>query len=118
MQSFVIRNNGSRSNHASPQRADQARSYPLSRGITVKQGTPGSVPEVRSGIRITGLLGDLTAGMVSMVVMLCYAMSLGTMIFSADLARYAGLGVPTAFISCVVTALVIALTSSMRLRLR
>ena len=66
---------------------------------------------------MTGLLGDLTAGMVSMVVMLCYAMSLGTMIFSADLARYAGLGVPTAFISCVVTALVIALTSSMRMNI-
>jgi SulP family sulfate permease len=66
---------------------------------------------------MTGLLGDLTAGMLSMVVMLCYAMSLGTMIFSADLARYAGLGVPTAFISCVVTALVIALTSSMRMNI-
>jgi SulP family sulfate permease len=61
--------------------------------------------------------GDLAAGLVSMLVMLCYAMSLGTMIFSADLARYAGLGVPTAFISCVVTALVIALTSSMRMNI-
>jgi sulfate permease, SulP family len=55
--------------------------------------------------------------MVSTLVMLCYAMSLGTMIFSADLARYAELGVPTAFISCVVTALVIALTSSMRMNI-
>jgi SulP family sulfate permease len=55
--------------------------------------------------------------MVSMLVMLCYAMSLGTMIFSADLARYAGLGVPTALISCVVTALVIALMSSMRMNI-
>jgi SulP family sulfate permease len=52
-----------------------------------------------------------------MLMMLCYAMSLGTMIFSADLARYAELGVPTAFISCVVTALVIALTSSMRMNI-
>jgi SulP family sulfate permease len=52
-----------------------------------------------------------------MLVMLCYAMSLGTMIFSADLARYAELGVPTALVSCVVTALVIALTSSMRLNI-
>lgn len=66
---------------------------------------------------MTGLLGDLSAGMVSTLVMLCYAMSLGTLIFSADLARYAGLGVPTAFISCVVTALVIALTSSMRMNI-
>jgi sulfate permease, SulP family len=66
---------------------------------------------------MTALLGDLSAGMVSTLVMLCYAMSLGTLIFSADLARYAGLGVPTAFISCVVTALVIALTSSMRVNI-
>ncbi|MDR6384608.1 SulP family sulfate permease [Paraburkholderia caribensis] len=64
-----------------------------------------------------GLLGDLTAGAVSTLVMLCYAMSLGTLIFSADLARYAELGVPTALISCIVTALVIALTSSMRLNI-
>src|SRR5580698_1892597 len=49
-----------------------------------------------------------------MLVMLCYAMSLGTMVFSADLAHYADLGVPTALVSCVVTAFVIALTSSMR----
>ncbi|MFP3569579.1 SulP family inorganic anion transporter [Paraburkholderia sp. SIMBA_030] len=67
--------------------------------------------------RFTGLVGDLSAGMVSTLVMLCYAMSLGTMIFSADLARYTALGVPTAFISCVVTALVIALTSSMRMNI-
>lgn len=88
--------------------------HPPSRGNTVKPATAGSSHDVRSRSRITGLAGDLAAGMVSMLVMLCYAMSLGTMIFSADLARYAGLGVPTAFISCVVTALVIALTSSMR----
>ncbi|WOD20104.1 SulP family inorganic anion transporter [Paraburkholderia kirstenboschensis] len=77
----------------------------------------GSSSGPRSGLRIRGLAGDLTAGMVSMLVMLCYAMSLGTMIFSADLARYAGLGVPTALISCVVTALVIALMSSMRVNI-
>ncbi|CAB3793753.1 hypothetical protein LMG28138_03577 [Pararobbsia alpina] len=57
------------------------------------------------------------AGTVSMLVMLCYAMSLGTMVFSADLARFAELGVTTAFISCVVTALVIALASSMRMNI-
>lgn len=62
-------------------------------------------------------MGDLTGGAVSTMVMLCYAMSLGTMIFSADLARYAELGVTTAFVSCVVTALVIALTSSMRMNI-
>ncbi|WP_279635231.1 SulP family inorganic anion transporter [Paraburkholderia lacunae] len=83
----------------------------------MKPATTGSSPDARSGPRITGLVGDLSAGMVSTLVMLCYAMSLGTMIFSADLARYAGLGVPTAFISCVVTALVIALTSSMRMNI-
>ncbi|WP_412101766.1 SulP family inorganic anion transporter [Paraburkholderia sp. XV] len=70
-----------------------------------------------SRMTTVGLLGDLTAGAVSTLVMLCYAMSLGTLIFSADLARYAELGVPTALISCIVTALVIALTSSMRLNI-
>lgn len=64
--------------------------------------------------RARALAGDLTAGMVSTLVMLCYAMSLGTLVFSADLAHYADLGVPTALVSCVVTAFVIALTSSMR----
>ena len=83
----------------------------------MKPGTTGSVSEVPSSSRFTGLLGDLTGGAVSTLVMLCYAMSLGTMIFSADLARYAVLGVPTALVSCVVTALVIALTSSMRLNI-
>lgn len=83
----------------------------------MKPDTTGSASNVPAGSRLTGLLGDLTGGAVSMLVMLCYAMSLGTMIFSADLARYAQLGVPTALVSCVVTALVIALTSSMRLNI-
>jgi SulP family sulfate permease len=80
----------------------------------VKSGTTASATDARGRPRVAGLIGDLTAGAVSTLVMLCYAMSLGTMIFSADLARYAELGVPTALVSCVVTALVIALTSSMR----
>ncbi|WP_233804747.1 SLC26A/SulP transporter family protein [Paraburkholderia sp. HP33-1] len=78
----------------------------------MKPGKTISYIPLRS--RFTGLPADVAAGAVSMLVMLCYAMSLGTMIFSADLARYAMLGVPTALVSCVVTALVIALTSSMR----
>ena len=73
--------------------------------------------EVPLRSRMAALPGDVVAGAVSTLVMLCYAMSLGTMIFSADLARYAMLGVPTALVSCVVTALVIALTSSMRLNI-
>ncbi|MFD1561061.1 SulP family inorganic anion transporter [Paraburkholderia silviterrae] len=85
----------------------------------MKPGKTVSVSDVlpRSRSRVAGLPGDLAAGAVSALVMLCYAMSLGTMIFSADLARYAMLGVPTALVSCVVTALVIALTSSMRLNI-
>jgi SulP family sulfate permease len=83
----------------------------------VKPATTGSASHAGTGSRIRGLAGDLTAGTVSMLVMLCYAMSLGTMIFSADLAHFAELGVSTAFISCIVTALVIALTSSMRLNI-
>jgi sulfate permease, SulP family len=66
---------------------------------------------------VSSLAGDVFAGTVSTLVMLCYAMSLGTLIFSADLARYAELGVPTALVSCIVTAFVIALTSSMRMNI-
>ena len=80
-------------------------------------GTTSTTADVRKRPRVGGLIGDLAAGLVSTLVMLCYAMSLGTMIFSADLARYAELGVPTALVSCVVTALVIALTSSMRMNI-
>jgi SulP family sulfate permease len=83
----------------------------------VNTDTPDSSSDVRTRSPLSGLLGDLTGGAVSTLVMLCYAMSLGTMIFSADLARYAELGVPTALVSCVVTALVIALMSSMRLNI-
>ncbi|MBV8260092.1 MAG: SulP family inorganic anion transporter, partial [Paraburkholderia sp.] len=83
----------------------------------MKPGKTVSVGDVPPRSRVAGLTGDLAAGAVSALVMLCYAMSLGTMIFSADLARYAMLGVPTALVSCVVTALVIALTSSMRLNI-
>ncbi len=83
----------------------------------MKPGTTGSAIQVRARPRVTGLIGDLIAGAVSTLVMLCYAMSLGTLVFSADLARYAELGVPTALVSCVVTALVIALTSSMRMNI-
>jgi SulP family sulfate permease len=83
----------------------------------VKPGKTVSVSEVPLRSRFAGLGGDVAAGAVSTLVMLCYAMSLGTMIFSADLAHYAMLGVPTALVSCVVTALVIALTSSMRVNI-
>ena len=83
----------------------------------MKPGKTVSVGDVPPRSRVAGLPGDLAAGAVSALVMLSYAMSLGTMIFSADLARYAMLGVPTALVSCVVTALVIALTSSMRLNI-
>ena len=83
----------------------------------MKPGKTVAVSEMPLRSRMAGLPGDVAAGAVSTLVMLCYAMSLGTMIFSADLARYAMLGVPTALVSCVVTALVIALTSSMRLNI-
>ncbi|SDR60267.1 SLC26A/SulP transporter family protein [Paraburkholderia tuberum] len=83
----------------------------------MKPGKTVSVSEIPLRSRLAGLPGDVAAGAVSTLVMLCYAMSLGTMIFSADLARYAMLGVPTALVSCVVTALVIALTSSMRVNI-
>ncbi|MGF6919729.1 SulP family inorganic anion transporter [Paraburkholderia sp. 40] len=83
----------------------------------MKPGKTVSVSEIPLRSRLAGLPGDVAAGAVSALVMLCYAMSLGTMIFSADLARYAMLGVPTALVSCVVTALVIALTSSMRVNI-
>jgi hypothetical protein len=69
----------------------------------VKLGATGSRAEFAKRLRIAGLLGDLTAGGISALVMLCYAMSLGTLIFSADLAHYVELDVPTAFVSCIVT---------------
>ena len=83
----------------------------------MKPGSAGSASDLRARARLARVIGDLSAGTISTLVMLCYAMSLGTMIFSADLARYAELGVPTALVSCVVTALVIALTSSMRMNI-
>lgn len=93
----------------------RASRIPLS--IHVKPGKTVTVADDPPRSRVAALPGDLVAGAVSALVMLCYAMSLGTMIFSADLARYAMLGVPTALVSCVVTALVISLTSSMRLNI-
>ena len=48
----------------------------------VKPGATGSVSESTTALRAHGLLGDLTAGAVSTLVMLCYAMSLGTLIFN------------------------------------
>lgn len=83
----------------------------------MKPGTTESNVRMHAMPRLTALAGDVTAGTVSTLVMLCYAMSLGTLIFSADLARYAELGVPTALVSCIVTAFVIALTSSMRMNI-
>ncbi|APA89279.2 cyclic nucleotide-binding domain-containing protein [Paraburkholderia sprentiae WSM5005] len=89
------------------------------RESAVKEGATGfaSGSASESASKVAGLLGDLAAGAVSTLVMLCYAMSLGTLVFSADLARYAQLGVPTALVSCIVTAIVISLTSSMRLNI-
>ena len=83
----------------------------------MKPATTHRTVLARAMPRAAALVGDVTAGTVSTLMMLCYAMSLGTLIFSADLARYAELGVPTALVSCIVTAFVIALTSSMRMNI-
>lgn len=65
----------------------------------------------RSGRR--DLPANITAGLLSALVTICYAISYGSMIFSGNLARFLHVGMPAALISCVVVALVVALTSSL-----
>lgn len=62
----------------------------------------------------SALFADMMAGLLSAVIMLCYAVGYGSMIFSGALARFLPLGMPAILISCVAVMLVVALTSSVR----
>jgi sulfate permease, SulP family len=59
------------------------------------------------------LPANITAGLLSSLVTICYAISYGSMIFSGNLARFLHVGMPAALVSCVVVALVVALSSSL-----
>ena len=64
--------------------------------------------------RPTASLADLTAGLLSALVTLCYAVGYGSMMFSGSLARYLVNGMPAILISCAVVMLVVSMTSSIR----
>jgi sulfate permease, SulP family len=64
--------------------------------------------------RTAALFTDLSAGVLSAFVTLCYAVGYGSMIFSGALARFLPFGMPAMLISCVAVMLVVALTSSIR----
>ncbi|MBV7539022.1 cyclic nucleotide-binding protein [Duganella sp. sic0402] len=57
---------------------------------------------------------NIGAGLLSSVIMLCYALSYAALIFSGDLAAYLHSGVLVTLMCCVVVAPVIALSSSIR----
>ncbi|WP_235510341.1 SLC26A/SulP transporter family protein [Burkholderia sp. lig30] len=59
-------------------------------------------------------MADLTAGLLSALVTLCYAVGYGSMMFSGSLARYLVNGMPAILISCAVVMLVVSMTSSIR----
>ena len=60
------------------------------------------------------LSANIGAGLLSSVVMLCYALSYAALIFSGDLSAYLHSGVLVTLMCCVVVAPVIALSSSIR----
>ncbi|NGZ88239.1 SLC26A/SulP transporter family protein [Duganella aceris] len=60
------------------------------------------------------LTANIGAGLLSSVVMLCYALSYAALIFSGALAPHLHSGVLVALVSCVVVAPVIALCSSIK----
>ena len=60
------------------------------------------------------LTADIGAGLLSAVVMLCYALSYAALIFSGKLDAYLHAGVLVALVSCIVVAPVIALRSSIK----
>jgi sulfate permease, SulP family len=62
--------------------------------------------------RLSALGDDTLAGLLVAVVTLCYSMGYGAMIFSAGLSHWVPAGMPTALVSCVVVALLIASMSS------
>lgn len=64
--------------------------------------------------RAAALTANIGAGLLSSVVMLCYALSYAALIFSGKLTPYLDSGILVALVSCIVVAPVIALSSSIR----
>lgn len=62
----------------------------------------------------SSLYADIGAGLLSAMVMLCYALSYGALIFSGSLDRFLHAGVLVTLVTCVVVAPIIALGSSIR----
>ncbi|MHA4870407.1 SulP family inorganic anion transporter [Duganella sp. PWIR1] len=61
------------------------------------------------------LSANIGAGLLSAVVMLCYALSYASLIFSGELAPYLPAGVLATLVTCIVVMPVIALGSSIRI---
>jgi sulfate permease, SulP family len=62
--------------------------------------------------RISRVLGDLCGGSISALIMLCYAVGFGLVIFSGSLERYASVGIPSLLVGVCLVGLLIALWSS------
>jgi len=60
------------------------------------------------------LYADIGAGLLSAMVMLCYALSYGALIFSGSLDQFLHAGVLVTLVTCVVVTPIIALGSSIR----
>jgi sulfate permease, SulP family len=64
------------------------------------------------GSKISRVLGDLSGGSISALIMLCYAVGYGLVIFSGSLERYASVGISSLLIGVCLAGLLIALWSS------
>ena len=64
------------------------------------------------GSKISRVLGDLCGGSISALIMLCYAVGFGLVIFSGSLERYASVGIPSLLVGVCLVGLLIALWSS------
>jgi len=62
--------------------------------------------------RVSRVLGDLCGGSISALIMLCYAVGFGLVIFSGSLERYASVGIPSLLVGVCLVGLLIALWSS------
>ncbi|MBV8353056.1 MAG: SLC26A/SulP transporter family protein, partial [Verrucomicrobia bacterium] len=62
--------------------------------------------------RISRILGDLCGGSISALIMLCYAVGYGLVIFSGGLERYASVGIPSLLVGVCLVGLLIAVWSS------
>lgn len=62
--------------------------------------------------RILRVLSDVCGGSISAVIMLCYAVGYGLVIFSGSLERYVSIGIPGLLVGVCLVGLVVALWSS------